>query len=63
MWLWTLFANSGEINRVAASEQDDDDTDDDEKSTGKKSSAKSGFVLDYDTARKIAQGSGLIRMR
>ena len=58
MWLWTLFANSGEINRVAASEQDDDDTDDDEKSTGKKSSAKSGFVLDYDTARKIAQGLG-----
>ncbi|AGB03427.1 DUF1156 domain-containing protein [Methanoregula formicica] len=59
MWLWTLFANSGEINGVAASEQDDDDTvDEDEKSTGKKSGAKSGFILDYDTARKIAQGLG-----
>jgi adenine-specific DNA methylase len=59
MWLWTLFANSGEINGVATSEQDDDDTvDDDEKSTGKKSGVKSGFILDYDTARKIAQGLG-----
>ena len=64
MWLWTLFANIGEMNGVAASEQDDDDTgDDDEKSTGKKSSAKSGFVLDYDTAEKSRKGSGLIRMR
>ena len=59
MWLWTLFANSGEMNGVAVSEQDDDNaSDDDEKSNGKKSSAKSGFVLDYDTARKIAQGLG-----
>ena len=59
MWLWTLFANSGEVNGLAALEQDDDVTgDDDEKSTGKKSGAKSGFILDYDTARKIAQGLG-----
>ena len=59
MWLWTLFANSGEMNGVATLEQDDDETvDDDEKSTGKKSGAKSGFILDYDTARKIAQGLG-----
>jgi hypothetical protein len=60
MWLWTLFANSGELNGVAtASGAEDEETgDDEEKSTGKKSSAKSGFVLEYDAARKIAQGLG-----
>ncbi len=53
MWLWTLTAgvsDSGSIN------EDNEDTDEEETSGNGK--LTSGFTLEYDTARKIAQGLG-----
>ena len=52
MWLWTLSA--GESANDATS---DDENDEDEQSVGASTNAK-GFVLEYDVARKIAQGLG-----
>lgn len=56
MWLWTLNAGASD-DEESASENDQADGDDDEdgKSKGK---AKGGFVLEFDAARKIAQGLG-----
>jgi putative DNA methylase len=52
MWLWTLTA--GASDNITS---DDEDESDDEETT---SSGKltGGFTLEYDTARKIAQGLG-----
>jgi adenine-specific DNA methylase len=52
MWLWTLTAGASD-NGVDA---EDDDSDEEESSTGGKLTG--GFTLEYDTARKIAQGLG-----
>ena len=49
MWLWTLTAGIND-NGI-----DDDEAGDEENSGGGKSS---GYTLEYDTARKIAQGLG-----
>jgi putative DNA methylase len=52
MWLWTLFAgetSSGEPSVEAASEDEEP-----EEAGG----TQIGYVLEYDTARKIAQGLG-----
>jgi adenine-specific DNA methylase len=48
MWLWTLSTGNGTGNGKS-----DEDDDDEEKST-----AVSGYTLEYDAARKIAQGLG-----
>lgn len=57
MWLWTI--NGGEQNGAPSSAPDDEETgDDEEKSAGKKAGVKGGFILEYDAARKIAQGLG-----
>jgi len=53
MWLWTLNANASDTGAAQIAEESDDDDDD----TGSKSS-KRGFALEYDAARKIAQGLG-----
>jgi len=51
MWLWTLSAGAnGEIGR-----QEDEETGDEAQAKAK----ASGFVLEYDAARKIAQGLGV----
>ena len=53
MWLWTL---SGAAKDAGAGDDDDDSEEDDGSTkTGKK---KGGFSLEYDAARKIAQGLG-----
>jgi adenine-specific DNA methylase len=52
MWLWTL--KSPDSNGNA---EEDDDEGSDEESEGKKKKA-SGFRLEFDAARKIAQGLG-----
>jgi putative DNA methylase len=52
MWLWTLTAGVSDTGAV----DDEDDSDDEESSTGSKLTG--GFTLEYDTARKIAQGLG-----
>lgn len=63
IWLWTLSTASGQsdldsrvtiaLNGEALTDAGDED---DEKPAGKTKS--SGYVLEYDTARKIAQGLG-----
>lgn len=55
MWLWTL--KTDETGNGGNGETESDDSqDDDGESKGKK--AKGGFVLEFDAARKIAQGLG-----
>jgi hypothetical protein len=56
MWLWTL--NGGSSNGEAESSDNSEGDDDEESSGGKGGKAKGGFVLEYDAARKIAQGLG-----
>jgi hypothetical protein len=55
MWLWTLStgANGNGNNKIEGEIEDDEDA----ESSGK-SPKMSGFVLEYDAARKIAQGLG-----
>jgi adenine-specific DNA methylase len=53
MWLWTLKTGNG--NGGAPEEEESDDAD--EGSTGK-AKPLTGFSLEYDAARKIAQGLG-----
>lgn len=55
MWLWTL--NAGAINGDE-SPADEEEADEEEETKGKSTKAKGGFVLEYDAARKIAQGLG-----
>lgn len=54
MWLWTLNAGA-EASEAGSGE---DESEDDDESKGKSGKAKGGFVLEYDAARKIAQGLG-----
>ncbi|MCX6880522.1 MAG: DUF1156 domain-containing protein [Verrucomicrobia bacterium] len=54
MWLWTL----GGAAKDAGTSDDDDDSDDENDGSGKKGKVKGGFTLEYDAARKIAQGLG-----
>lgn len=65
IWLWTLSTSQRKDNldsRVTvalnrdAQGDDDSDSEDDEKPTSKTKS--SGYLLEYDTARKLAQGLG-----
>jgi hypothetical protein len=58
MWLWTLSAGTSATNgfEEAGEGADGDDTEDDEESA--KGKAVTGFVLEFDAARKIAQGLG-----
>jgi putative DNA methylase len=51
MWLWTLFAGQSGANGL------DEETDVDAES-GETGGKQAGFVLEYDAARKIAQGLG-----
>jgi adenine-specific DNA methylase len=54
MWLWTL--NGGVAEDAEGGGEDADADDDDGESGGNK--PKGGFELEYDAARKIAQGLG-----
>ena len=53
MWLWTL--KTGDVNGDNGKDEEED-TDEDE--TSSKKSKLSGFSLEFDAARKIAQGLG-----
>jgi len=55
MWLWTL--NAGNTD-AANGESADEEEADDESEGGAKKTKTTGFVLEYDAARKIAQGLG-----
>ena len=54
MWLWTLRTEAGE--KVSAPE--DTEADEVEAGVSKKKKAPDGYPLEYDAARKIAQGLG-----
>lgn len=54
MWLWTLSAGADNAGKPDGVE--DETSDDEESGTGKKIAG--GFVLEFDAARKIAQGLG-----
>lgn len=64
MWLWTLFAGKSiPADGEAATDDDDttaqgDDGDDDEAPAASNGS-QGAYALDFDTARKIAQGLGV----
>lgn len=55
MWLWTLSAGGGNDEGRMTNDEEDAEEDEDGGKAGKK---KSGFALEYDAARKIAQGLG-----
>lgn len=55
MWLWTLAAPSPELGDTEETEDPDDESEDEE---GQLASTSTGFGLDFDAARKIAQGLG-----
>ncbi|MBI2947992.1 MAG: DUF1156 domain-containing protein, partial [Verrucomicrobia bacterium] len=55
MWLWTLNAGSSATENA---ENTEEESEDEEESGGKTVKAKGGFMLEYDAARKIAQGLG-----
>ena len=52
MWMWTL--KTGEINGVGETEEEEET----DEEGGEKKTKTGGFILEYDAARKIAQGLG-----
>ena len=55
MWLWTLNAGNTDAANAENPEEEDSGT---ESESGTKKPKAAGFVLEYDAARKIAQGLG-----
>jgi adenine-specific DNA methylase len=61
MWLWTLGSGtngSGDAGISADNSSDNEEIGDDEDEDDRKTKVSTGFVLEFDTARKIAQGLG-----
>ena len=58
MWLWTLGAG-GNGDAAGADDETESDEGDEEESTGKGKATTGGYTLEYDAARKIAQGLGV----
>jgi hypothetical protein len=56
MWLWTLPTGNNGNGKSKSSKDDDEIDDEDESEKAKK--AMGGYALEYDAARKIAQGLG-----
>ena len=56
MWLWTL--STGTDNGEQTNDEDTTEETDDDEDGGKTKKAVGGFALEYDAARKIAQGLG-----
>ncbi|MBD2268120.1 DUF1156 domain-containing protein [Anabaena sp. FACHB-1391] len=54
IWLWTLSTGSADNNETNESETDDEDDDE----TSSKPTKTGGYTLEFDAARKIAQGLG-----
>ena len=56
MWLWTL--QGGDSTAESTESTEAEETEDEEGGGKKKATTASGYVLEYDAARKIAQGLG-----
>jgi adenine-specific DNA methylase len=59
MWLWTLGASSPSGNGNEHPDTDEDESEDHDSEDESKAAKVSGFVLEFDAARKIAQGLGI----
>jgi putative DNA methylase len=59
MWLWTLGGGKSQASGDAAEGDDDDDAGGEDDAPVKKPKV-SGFVLEYDAARMIGQGLGVV---
>lgn len=59
MWLWTLTAGTASANGASSIEIDENAAEIDEHDTPKGNARLAGFELEYDAARKIAQGLGV----
>ena len=59
MWLWTLGTASPTVNGNGAVEQDAEEESVEDEEEGAKKTTTTGFVLEFDAARKIAQGLGI----
>jgi putative DNA methylase len=58
MWLWTLSTAASDGNRASTAEDEESGEDEEEDESTNAKSKVGGFVLEYDAARKIAQGLG-----
>lgn len=59
MWLWTLGGGSPATNGNGADADGDNDGEDDDEVSPVKAMPTAGFILEFDAARKIAQGLGI----
>jgi adenine-specific DNA methylase len=59
MWLWTVGGAQPANGNGKAGPDDDEDTAEDEEAGGGKPAAAGGYTLEFDAARKIAQGLGV----
>jgi adenine-specific DNA methylase len=57
--LWTLGAGGSSSSESSESESEDAEEEDEEDESPKGKAAKGGYTLEYDAARKIAQGLGV----
>lgn len=59
MWLWTLNAGTPALEQATESGDDDNESsEDDEEEESSSTGKSSGYTLEFDAARKIAQGLG-----
>jgi len=56
MWLWTLSTDNGQAR--AARDEDEEEAGEEEPDGGRKKKPNGGYALEFDAARKIAQGLG-----
>lgn len=59
MWLWTIGGGSPAANTKPSDEGDAEEEPEDEEEESKKTATGTGFSLEFDAARKIAQGLGI----
>jgi adenine-specific DNA methylase len=57
MWLWTLSAGTNGAGQIERGAEDEEESADEDGQSSKQA-ATQGFILEFDTARKIAQGLG-----
>jgi putative DNA methylase len=58
MWLWTLSSSGSNGDRTSGAEEVEGDEDEGDNAAIAKRKTSGGFALEYDAARKIAQGLG-----
>lgn len=58
MWLWTLASGNGQQGTEVDEDAGNADEESDDESGGRGKKATGGYALEYDAARKIAQGLG-----